>query len=182
MKIINLFIFVLVSTLVVAEELPPKVITQQYENWTYQCIESTDIKNCEVSQSVRIQNSNINFSIVYSKFTNSKNQLQKIITIISPLGIDLQSNLQLKFDDNEIIELKWANCESFGCLVLLSTDTEIKYEQAQYDKVYEGLIKSQNLLMSVKGFSNEQVINIDLNLAGFSKASKQLDQENLSIN
>ena len=76
MKIINLFIFVLISTLVVAEELPPKVITQQYENWTYQCIESTDIKNCEVSQSVRIQNSNINFSIVYSKFTNSKNQLQ----------------------------------------------------------------------------------------------------------
>ena len=36
--------------------------------------------------------------------------------------------------------------------------------------------------MSVKGFSNKQVINIDLNLAGFSKASKQLDQENLSIN
>ena len=182
MKIINLLIFVLISTLVVAEELPPKVITQQYENWTYQCIESTDIKNCEVSQSVRIQNSNINFSIVYSKFTNSKNQLQKIITIISPLGIDLQSNLQLKFDDNEIMESKWANCESFGCLVLLSTDTEIKYEQAQYDKVYEGLIKSQNLLMSVKGFSNKRVINIDLNLAGFSRASKQLDQENLSIN
>ena len=175
MKIIHLFIFVFVSTLVVAEELPPKVITQQYENWTYQCVESTDKKNCEVSQSVRIQNSNINFSIIYSKFTNSKNQLNKIITIISPLGIDWQCNLQLKFDDNEIIELKWANCESFRCLALLKTDTEIKDEQAQYDKVYESLIKSQKLLMSVKGFSNKQVINIDTNLAGFSKASKQLD-------
>ena len=174
MKYIYTFIFIVLSSNLFAEN-PPMVTTQQFENWTYQCIESTDKKNCEVSQSVRIQNSNINFSIIYSKFTNSKNQLNKVITIISPLGIDLQSNLLLKFDDNEMIELKWENCESFGCLVLLSTNTEVKDERAQYDKVYESLIKSQKLLMSVKSFSNKQEINIDTNLAGFSNASKQLD-------
>ena len=38
---------------------PPKVTTQQFKNWTYQCIEDHGKKNCEVSQSLQIQNSNM---------------------------------------------------------------------------------------------------------------------------
>ena len=65
----------------IAEESPPKVTTQQFDNWTYQCVENNKNKNCEVSQTIRIQNTNINFSIAYTKFLNDKQKkiAEKII-------------------------------------------------------------------------------------------------------
>jgi len=45
-KQINFIFFY--SKLVIAEDkVPPKVTTQQYDNWTYQCVESGKDKNCE---------------------------------------------------------------------------------------------------------------------------------------
>ena len=49
---------------------PPKVTTQQYTSWTYQCVEDHSKKNCEVSQSLQLQNSNIRFAINYARFKN----------------------------------------------------------------------------------------------------------------
>ena len=92
----NKFIFFILFTIFASqfvnanEKSPPKVTTQQYDNWTYQCVESGENKNCEVSQTIRIQNTNINFSVTYTKFTDDKKNKIKLITIISPLGIDLK--------------------------------------------------------------------------------------------
>ena len=91
MKIVTfcLIIILTLSKLVIAEEKsPPKVTTQQYDNWTYQCVESGKNKNCEVSQTIRIQNTNINFSVTYTNFIDDKKNNVQLITIISPLGID----------------------------------------------------------------------------------------------
>ena len=88
----------------IAEESPPKVTTQQFDNWTYQCVENNKNKNCEVSQTIRIQNTNINFSIAYTKFLNDKQKKIQLISIISPLGIDLKKKLLLRyvyFDDDK---------------------------------------------------------------------------------
>ena len=93
MKIVTfcLIIILTLSKLVIAEEKsPPKVTTQQYDNWTYQCVESGKNKNCEVSQTIRIQNTNINFSVTYTNFIDDKKNKVQLITIISPLGIDLK--------------------------------------------------------------------------------------------
>ena len=75
MRILFFFLIIIftLSKLVIAEEKsPPKVTTQQYDNWTYQCIESGKNKNCEVSQTIRIQNTNINFSVTYTNFLDEK--------------------------------------------------------------------------------------------------------------
>ena len=93
MKIVTFCIIIILtlSKLVIAEEKsPPKVTTQQYDNWTYQCVESGKNKNCEVSQTIRIQNTNINFSVTYTNFIDDKKNKVQLITIISPLGIDLK--------------------------------------------------------------------------------------------
>ena len=59
---IAILFFLLGSNLLIAEDKsPPKVTTQQYDNWTYQCVESGKDKHCEVSQTIRIQYTNINF-------------------------------------------------------------------------------------------------------------------------
>ena len=73
-KIIFIIILIFLNCkLVLAEDKsPPKVTTQQYDNWTYQCVERGKNKNCEVSQTIRIQNTNINFSVTYTKFLDEK--------------------------------------------------------------------------------------------------------------
>ena len=99
MKIVTfcLIIILTLSKLAIAEEKsPPKVTTQQYDNWTYQCIESGKNKNCEVSQTIRIQNTNINFSVTYTNFLDEKKNKVRLITIISPLGIDLKKKNFIK--------------------------------------------------------------------------------------
>ena len=104
MRILFFFLIIIftLSKLVIAEEKsPPKVTTQQYDNWTYQCIESGKNKNCEVSQTIRIQNTNINFSVTYTNFLDEKKNKVQLITIISPLGIDLKKKLSQRFDDKE---------------------------------------------------------------------------------
>ena len=96
MKIVTFCIIIILtlSKLVIAEEKsPPKVTTQQYDNWTYQCVESGKNKNCEVSQTIRIQNTNINFSVTYTNFIDDKKNKVQLITIISPLGIDLKKKI-----------------------------------------------------------------------------------------
>ena len=89
--LITILIFFYSKFVIAEDKVPPKVTTQQYDNWTYQCVESGKDKNCEVSQTIRIQNTNINFSVTYTKFLNEKKNKISLITIISPLGIDLIS-------------------------------------------------------------------------------------------
>ena len=174
MKYIYTFIFVILSNSLFAES-PPKVTTQQFENWTYQCIESEKEKNCEVNQNIRIQNSNINFSIVYIKFLNEDKDSKRLITIIAPLGIDLNTQLALRFDGKEQINLRWSSCEQVGCLVFLSDNTKDEKSLELYKKIYGLLSKSNTLDIAVKGYTSKEPVVIQSNLKGFNSASKKLN-------
>ena len=162
----------------IAEESPPKVTTQQFDNWTYQCVENNKNKNCEVSQTIRIQNTNINFSIAYTKFLNDKQKKIQLISIISPLGIDLKKKLLLRFDDKEEMSIDWASCEQIGCLVFLSNDTSNKENSAIYNKVLKNLIAGKLLEIEVSGYATNQPLIIQSNLKGFQNASTKLNSEN----
>tara|TARA_B110000971_G_scaffold88716_1_gene91217 strand:- start:105 stop:632 length:528 start_codon:yes stop_codon:yes gene_type:complete len=174
MKYIYTLIFIALSSNLFAEN-PPKVTTQQFENWTYQCIESEKNKNCEVNQNIRIQNSNINFSIVYTKFLNTEKNSKRQITIIAPLGIDLSTQLALRFDGKDQINLSWSSCEQIGCLVFLSNNTKDEKSLELYKKIYNLLSKSNTLEIAVKGYTNKEPVVIQSNLNGFNSASKKLD-------
>ena len=45
MKIYYIIITILLSTKLLAETNPPKVTTQQFQNWTYQCVEDEKKKD-----------------------------------------------------------------------------------------------------------------------------------------
>tara|TARA_B100000989_G_C19454724_1_gene433468 strand:+ start:191 stop:736 length:546 start_codon:yes stop_codon:yes gene_type:complete len=180
----NKFIFFILFTIFVSqfvnanEKSPPKVTTQQYDNWTYQCVESGENKNCEVSQTIRIQNTNINFSVTYTKFTDDKKNKIKLITIISPLGIDLKKKLSLRFDNNEEVNLPWSSCEQIGCLVFVSKGSENSKTDDIYDKVYKNFISGNLLEIEVLGYATNQPLIIQSNLVGFKKASDKLNSDN----
>jgi invasion protein IalB len=106
MKIYYIIITILLSTKLLAETNPPKVTTQQFQNWTYQCVEDEKKKICEVSQNIRIQNSNINFTDnskdekminLYKKIYDSLNKSQSLEIAVKALvgnqPIAVQSNL-----------------------------------------------------------------------------------------
>tara|TARA_X000001036_G_C20630862_1_gene787139 strand:+ start:529 stop:1071 length:543 start_codon:yes stop_codon:yes gene_type:complete len=180
MKYFYIAIFLNISSQILAETNPPKVTTQQFQNWTYQCVESKKKKTCDVSQSIRIQNSQINFSIIYSKFLNSSKETKKNLTIIAPFGVDLNSQLVLRFDKGEQINLKWSTCEQIGCLVLLTNNTKDEKLVSIYNKVYGLLNKSNGLEIIVRALSGNQPIAIKSNLKGFGKAAEKLNSETIS--
>ena len=45
-KILVISFLILLNNFVFAEENPPKVTTQQFDNWTYQCVDNDKQKNC----------------------------------------------------------------------------------------------------------------------------------------
>ena len=117
MKIFLILISLIVTTNLFAETNPPKVTTQQFQNWTYQCVEDKKRKTCEVSQNIRIQNSNINFSVVYNKFLNKDKETKKSISIIEwpekLIEFIPEKRLNIKFsfvdDDDDLRKIILAN-------------------------------------------------------------------------
>ena len=157
---------------------PPKVTTQQYTNWTYQCVEDHGKKNCEVSQSLQIQNSNIRFSINYVRFKNKDNDVKEIISVIGPLGVNLNRRLAVKFDDKEQLNLSWTKCEVIGCMVILTNNTKDKTSIDNYNKIKKSFSSGKKAAIGVVGFG-PQPLAIEISLDGFSQASKKLEEEKL---
>ena len=180
MKIFWILTFLIISNKIFAETDPPKVTTQQFQNWTYQCVENEKRKTCEVSQNIRIQNSNINFSIVYNRFLNQSNETKKSITIVAPLGVDLNTQLALRFDGKEQINLRWSTCEQIGCLVFITNNSKDEKILVMYDKIFGLLNKSNGLEIAVKALAGNQPIAIQSNLNGFGAAAKKLNSEKIS--
>lgn len=157
---------------------PPKVTTQQYANWTYQCVEDHGKKNCEISQSLQIQNSNIRFSINYARFKNKDNDIKEIISVIGPLGVNLNRRLAVKFDDKDQLNLSWTKCEVIGCMVILTNNTEDKTLLATYNRFKKSFSTGKKAAIAVAGFG-PQPLAIEISLDGFSQASKKLEEEKL---
>ncbi len=159
-------------------EPPPKVTTQQYNSWTYQCVEDHGKKNCEVSQSLQLQNSNIRFAINYARFKNKDKETKEIISVIGPLGVNLSRRLAIKFDDKEQINLSWTKCEVIGCMVILTNNTKDKTSLENYNKIKKSFASGKKAAIGVAGFG-PQPLAIEINLSGFSRASKKLENEKL---
>ena len=177
MKIFLILISLYIKKKIFAETKHPKVTTKQFHIWTYQCVEDKKRKTCEVSQNIKIQNSNINFSVVYNKFLNKDKETKKSISIIAPLGVDLNTQLALRFDGKEQINLRWSTCEQIGCLVFITNNSKDEKIIEMYKKIYDLLNKSNGLEIAVKALVGNQPIAIQSNLNGFSAAAKKLNND-----
>jgi len=91
------------------------------------------------------------------------------------IGIDLNTQIGLRFDGKEQINLRWSSCEQVGCLVFLSNNTKDEKSLELYKKIYDLLTKSTTLDIAVKGYTSNEPIIIQSNLKGFSAASKKLN-------
>ena len=101
-----------------------------------------------------------------------------LITIISPLGIDLKRSLSLRVDNEETIEIPWSSCEQIGCLVFLTKGSGNSEMDNIYEKVYKNFISGNQLEIEVLGYASRQPLVIQSNLKGFKQATDKLNSEN----
>ena len=102
------------------------------------------------------------------------------ITIIAPLGVDLNTQLALRFNGTGQINVNWTTCEQIGCLVYLTDNSKDEKMINLYKKIYDSLNKSQSLEIAVKALVGNQPIAVQSNLNGFNAAAKKLDSEKSS--
>jgi len=157
---------------------PPKVTTQQFTNWVFKCVEDHGKRNCELFQSLQIRNSNIRFTVSYVRFKNQKNENKEAISIIGPLGINLNTRLAIQFDKQGQKNLPWTKCEVMGCMVILTNNTANKELLALYSLIKKSFVSGQKAIIAVAGFQ-AQPLSIEMQLDGFNKALKKFNDEKL---
>ena len=152
---------------------PPKVNTQQFNAWTLRCVEVNGKEQCEMLQTLNVNNTNLQYTLVYSAFKNKDKETKEAFTLIVPLGVNLQKRIALRFDGKDQLNIPYAKCESFGCVTAINNDTKTETVLALFNKIQDKFQKAIFLEIAVQGFT-EQPIVIKTNLQGFTDARKKL--------
>jgi len=173
-------IFFNISSYSAAEEKkdPPKVKTQQYNAWTLRCVEVNGKDQCEMIQTLNVNNTNLQYTLVYSAFKNKDKQTKEAFTLIVPLGVNLQKRIALRFDGKDQLNIPYAKCEAFGCVTAINNDTNNEAVVTLFNKIQDKFKKATFLEIAVQGFSDDPIV-IKTSLQGFSDARKKL-LDNLS--
>ena len=61
---------------------------------------------CEIVQTLTINNTNIQFSFAFSNFINEQNELKEVFNIITPLGVNLKKKVEVKFHEGTAVKFK----------------------------------------------------------------------------
>lgn len=157
------------------EDTEPRSVAKQYRDWTYNCVKQSNKKNqCEIIQTLQIQNSNLKFNFVYSNFINQENELKDIFTIITPLGVNLQKSLKLKFHEGMDAKLPYSKCEVIGCIMTISNNTKDKTVLSIFNQIKDAMTKSIYFEIEIDGFKNKP-LTLKSSLQGFKAALKELE-------
>ena len=153
----------------------PTSVTKQYRDWVYRCVNVNKKNQCEIFQTLTINETNIQFTFAFSNFINSENELKEVFTIITPLGINLQKNLNLKFHKDTAVNLLFSKCEVFGCVVSLTNNTSDKVKVSLFNQVKDALKKAIYFELTINSFQKKPLV-IKSSLQGFKDAYEELDK------
>mgnify|MGYP001241381478 FL=1 len=170
MKKIIFIIFLLFSTQLVSDDKVTNTTIKQYDYWSLKCEMINNDKNCQAIQTIKTNETNFQFTIIYQKFLNEKKIEKEIIQFITPLGVNLNIKPAILFDKDPQINLEWTKCEPFGCIAILTNNTEINETVKVFNKVKNGLKKSKEMQLGIQGFNTEPLV-VKFSLKGFIKVS-----------
>lgn len=177
--IINLFILIiqlLFNSLSIADEKKeqPSVTTKQYRDWTFRCVEIKKKNDCEIVQTLQVNNSNLKFTIAYTNFINEENELKEIINIITPLGVNLQKRVSLNFHKGTKVNLPYIKCEVVGCIISITNNSKDPAVISLFNQIKKAMQTSIYFEIIINGF-NQKPILIKSSLQGFKSALKELN-------
>ena len=152
---------------------PPLVNTQQFDAWTLRCVEVNKKEQCEMLQTLTVNNTNLQYTLVYSAFKNKNKENKEAFTLIVPLGVNLQKRIALRFDGEDQLNIPYAKCETFGCITAINNDTETEAVLNLFKKIQDKFKKASFLEIAVQGFTDQPIV-IKTGLQGFDDARKKL--------
>lgn len=168
------FFIIMISNSFTEEVKKPSVISKQYNDWLLRCVEIKKKQECEIIQTLQVNNSNLKFTIIYTKFTNQEKKLKEMINIITPLGVNLQKKISLIFHKGSKIDLLYTKCEVMGCIVSLSNNTKEKKIINQFNLIKTEMQKSEYFDIAINSFSQKPIL-IKSSLRGFKNALKEFN-------
>ena len=137
-------------------------LTEQYEDWTVSCGASGDVLICTMGQDVR---RSAGSEPLISIRVDLAASTQPRVTLILPLGLDLESDILLFARDLQVplATLRPTVCQPVGCYFFLTVDA---------DNV-EILSSSVALRVRMRPF-NDELREVPISLRGFQQALDRL--------
>lgn len=175
-QILIFFFLITLKTIADEKKDPPKVKTQQYNAWSLRCVEVNSKDQCELIQTLTVNNTKLQYTLVYSIFKNKDKEKRESFTLVVPLGVNLQKRVALRFEGKNQLNIPFAKCEVFGCVTTLNNNTKEKVALAVFDKIKKGLEDSTFLEIAVQGFTDKPVV-IKTSLVGFKDAYNNLNSK-----
>ena len=183
------FVLFLTPKSLLAEEKKLKV--EKFKDWGLQC----PTKNsCEVIQSLKVNETDLKFNFIFGNFLNKDKKKKEIFSIVTPLGVNVQKNLMLKFIKIEkklvgkeskenikvlaVYRIPFLKCEVIGCIVSVNNDTNNKKQNELFALIKKGMTEQNNFQIIIQGFGRPFIINSSL--AGFGAAVKEMEKRNKS--
>ena len=177
LKIVFLFFSIFLIQNVNSDESKnqPNSLTKQYRDWVYRCVNVNKKNQCEILQTLTINNTNIQFSFAFSNFINDENELKEVLNIITPLGINVQKKVELKFHKGTVVNLPITRCEVFGCVISLSNNSPDNAIVSLFNQIKDSMNKSIYFELTIDAFQKEPIV-IKSSLQGFNNAYKELSK------
>ena len=154
-------------------ESEPNSLTKQYRDWVYRCVNVNKKNQCEIIQTLTINNTNIQFSFAFSNFINEQNELKEVFNIITPLGVNLNKKVGVKFHEGTEVKLDYTKCEAFGCVITLTDNSKDNAEKSLFKQIKAALNKSVFFELSIDAFQKDPLV-IKSSLQGFNNAYEEL--------
>ena len=167
------------------------VKVEKFKDWGLQC----PTKNsCEVIQSLKVNETDLKFNFIFGNFINKDKKKKEIFSIVTPLGVNVQKNLIMKFIKIEkklvgkeskenikvlaVYRIPFLKCEVIGCIVSVNNDTNNKKQNELFALIKKGMTEQNNFQIIIQGFGRPFIVNSSL--AGFGAAVKEMEKRNKS--
>lgn len=167
------------------------VKVEKFKDWGLQC----PTKNsCEVIQSLKVNETDLKFNFIFGNFINKDKKKKEIFSIVTPLGVNVQKNLIMKFIKIEkklvgkeskenikvlaVYRIPFLKCEVIGCIVSVNNDTNNKKQNELFALIKKGMTEQNNFQIIIQGFGRPFIVNSSL--AGFGAAIKEMEKRNKS--
>ena len=170
------FIFFIFQCTFANTEIPKS--TKNFGDWQVNCTNMNQLKNCEASHLISIQNQNnkLEFKIVYNIFENNNNSVE-VLTIITPLGVNLLERPAIIFEDSDKqINIPFVKCETYGCI--LTSNSSLDTEDNKVFKTIKNQLMNSNYFTFAIGAFMEKPFQLEVSLNGFKDALKELKKTN----
>ena len=184
------FVLLLTPNFAVGQDVKNLKI-EKFKDWGLQCPAKN---NCEVIQSLKVNETDLKFNFIFGNFLNKDKKKKEIFSIVTPLGVNVQKNLMLKFIKIEkklvgkeskenikvlaVYRIPFLKCEVIGCIVSVNNDTDIKKQKELFALIKKGMTEQNNFQIIIQGFGRPFIVNSSL--AGFGAAVKEMEKRNKS--